>query len=99
MQRGRTKVLSQEEYKILQSSDKKKRKSRKANFGPNSRFNDAAQRFSIKSGKKITVIEQNSDGINIFEEKDGENVTIQNPKEQLHFLENESGMGKFSFDT
>ena len=67
--RGRTRVLSQEEYMVLQNSDKKKPRLRRTTFGPKSKFGENVQRLSFKSGTKITVIEQNEGNINIFEEK------------------------------
>jgi len=69
LQKGRTKVLSQEEFFELHNSEKKKRKNRKSTI-PNSvaKFDPINKKFSLRSGNKMTVVEKSANGVNIYEE-------------------------------
>lgn len=55
--RGRTRVLSQNEYKELQFSEKKKRQSVKIKEDISVPAFDNPPRLSFKSNKKITIVE------------------------------------------
>ena len=97
LQRGRTRVLSQEEYKVLQHSEKKKRKPRHTTIGSVQKFAEGNHRLSIKSGKKTTVLEQITNNINIFEEREPQRLVEVHHDHTQNFvvMEPMSDQGKY----
>ena len=86
LKKGRTKVLSQEEYFELQHSEKKRKRGRKSTI-PNqvAKFDPVSQKFTIKSGNKITVVEKVGNGVNIYEDDQvmGHQMEAEIPPERL----------------